>query len=486
MSRVPTGISGLDTILNGGLLRGGCYLVLGAPGAGKTILCNQMCFNHARAGGRVIYITLLSESHTRLIAHLRGLTFFDPAFVADAVQYFSGYSVLQRGGLRGLLELVRQEARAQQATLVVLDGLSTIETLVDDDMSIKVFIHDLQIALDFMGCTTLLQAQPIEEHAVQLYTMVDGVIALHDETWDLHTIRELEVTKFRGSGYLRGRHRFEITDAGITVYPRLEATAARAPDTGARDRVGFGIASLDTMLDGGLLAGSSSLLLGPPGSGKTVLGLHLLAAGARANEPGLYFGFYEPPPRLIATANNVGLTFDAAATRGLIHILWQPPLENLLDVLAERLMRAVREHGIRRLVVDGIDGFADAAIRPGRLNRLLAALFNELRAEGVTSLWTRSTTELFNASLRLPASAGAELVDNLIYLRYVELHSQLYRLISVLKMRESGYDPAIHEFRISSEGIAVQPTSESAESILRQALRLASTSPVRRRNRPRS
>src|SRR5436309_3039680 len=111
LERLPTGIPGLDTILQGGFLRGGLYLIMGTPGAGKTILSNQMCFSHVAADGRAVYVTLLAETHARMLGHLRSLAFFDPAPIASALYYISGYQILEQEGLRGLLALLRRVIR---------------------------------------------------------------------------------------------------------------------------------------------------------------------------------------------------------------------------------------------------------------------------------------------------------------------------------------------------------------------------------------
>jgi circadian clock protein KaiC len=283
-------------------------------------------------------------------------------------------------------------------------------------------------------------------------------------------VRELTVHKFRGSDYLRGRHEVEITDDGMVIHPRTEIQFSKPPENAREQRVrmGFGLPRLDEMLDGGLPSGSTAALLGSPGTGKTLLGLSFLVEGARQGQHGTYFGFYEPPPRLIEKAQDVGIPLERYVKDGSIELIWQPPLEHFMDSLAEQLLEGLKsqeQKERRRLFIDGAEGFRAAAVYPDRIPRFLSALTNQLRSLDVTTLMT-DELELFQPQLNLPTPELANVVETVILLRYLELRSQIYRLLSIMKMRESRYDTSLREFRISREGIDVADSFESAESIL--------------------
>lgn len=483
--RISTGVQGLDTILLGGLVRGAGYLVVGEPGAGKTILCNQICFAHVASGGRALYVTVLAESHTRMLTYLRSMSFFSEDPISDALVYLSGYSTVEQAGLRGLLELLRSEVRSHRATLLVIDGLSTLEAAAGSYLDFKRFISDLQTSLDLLGCTTILQAQLMADNGASVIpTIVDGVIRMLDHRVGLYAIREIEIQKSRGSASLRGRHQFEITSDGVQVHPRTESVYARAvhAEPKPRRRVPFGSIGLDEMLHGGLLVGTSTLVLGPPGSGKTLLGLHLLAEGGRLGEQGLYFGFGESPAHLVEKADGIGLGLGAAVERGVLDVSWQPPIENGLDEIAERLLASVRERGVKRLVVDGIRAFERASVYPERMGPFFAALSAQLAAMEVTTIFTYTLHEIFTSTVQI-STPVAEAADNLVLLRYVELRSQLYRLLSLVKVRDSAYEPAVRAFTISATGIEVSATFESAESILTGRARPEQDEPKRPRRR---
>jgi circadian clock protein KaiC len=372
-------------------------------------------------------------------------------------------------GLTGLLKLVRQVIRDRAATMLVLDGLTNAEAIADAPLELKQFLHDLHAFTEVSGCTTFLLAHHEGELLIRPeHMMVDGLVALSTHRVSVRSIREIEIWKLRGSAYVEGRHFFTITNAGITVYPRTEVVLDGAAFDVSSERAcqAFGVAQLDAMLQGGVLPGSTTLVVGPAGSGKTLLGLHFLTAGAQVNEPGLYFGLYEPPPDLIAKADKIGLGLSHWAAAGQITIQWHPVIENSLDVLVAQLLQTIAERGLQRVFIDGLQGLQSMTAYPERLSRFLTALSNELRIRQITTIYTIEIRDLLSPTVVVPIEGLSALADNLILLRQVELRSQLYRLLSILKVRASDYDSAIREFQITSEGIEVEATFESADAIL--------------------
>jgi circadian clock protein KaiC len=471
VARVPTGVPGLDALLGGGLLRGGLYLVEGQPGAGKTILGSQCCFAHIAAGGRAAYVTLLTETHARMLSHLRPLAFFTEALLGDALVFLSGAGALDEAGLPGLLDLLRDTIEGRGTTLLVVDGLVTaVESAARSD-DLRRLLLGLQAHAEARGCTVLLLARAGSGVDGLMHTMVDGVLALRDERAEAETVRVAEVRKFRGGGYLRGRHAYAITDDGVAFYPRIEAAYRTQADPGggnlAEGAASSGVAGLDALLGGGLPRGAATLALGTPGTGKTLLGLHFLDAGAHADEPGVYLGFHEPPARILAVADRLGLRLRDAASGGALAFLWQlPASDEPIDALAERLLGTVARLGARRLVLDGLDILVRQARRDDRLLPFWAALAAELRRRGVTTLATLLLPEFFGPSAPAPPDGVAAHFDTLLFLRAVELHSRLDRLVTVLKTSGSAEERTIREFRIDAAGLAVAGTFGGAEATL--------------------
>lgn len=465
--RLTSGITGLDSVLNGGWFKGNSYLITGSAGVGKTILANQIAFHHVATGGRVAYITVLAESHAHMLSHLQTLTFVNRSVIGEALLYLSGYGVLQQEGLDGLMKLIQRVIREHRATLLVLEGLDLITELTPSRLALKQVISSLQVYIETRQCTALFLTRPDSKWLDTQYGMVDGVITLAQQYHQLRMSRELEVMKLRGSSYLLGRHLFQITQDGLTVYPRTEALlTSQPPLLGESERLTFDVPALDTMLEGGFVSGSTTLLLGAAGSGKTLLGMHFLAAGIARGEAGLYFGLAESPARLLAKAAAVGIPLHDAVAAGTLRLIWQAPLEYHLDILATHLLAAVRQHGIRRLVLDSLTALEETVAYPERFTRFFTALCNELRTLGVTTIITSEMPLSFGAEVTITAHGVTAIAENVIFMRYTELHSQLRRLFSILKTRESDYDPTICEFRITERGIQVEGPFMSADAVL--------------------
>ena len=295
--------------------------------------------------------------------------------------------------------------------------------------------------------------------------MVDGILELTDVRYESRTERGLFVNKLRGSDYLPGRHPFRITSEGLVVYPRIEAAFRETsqPDEARAGRLSIGVDALDAMLGGGLPEATVAALVGPSGVGKTTLGLHFLNRSSAA-EPGLLFGFFETPPRLLHKAARLGL--KAAVNHGELEILWQPQGENLQDALAHDLLDAIARRGVKRLFLDGLGGFIQSSVEPGRLSRFFAVLANELRARGVTTLYTLETPDVIGPGIQMPVREISSLLETLIALRYVEHRSRTRRVLSIVKVRDSDFDPNLREFSITDRGITMAGVFEGAEQVL--------------------
>ena len=465
--RLQSGIAGLDTLLLGGFIRNGLYIVYGAPGAGKTILSNQICYAQATTGGRALYVTLLSEQHERLLANLRGLSFFDETKVAREITYISAFQLLERDGLAGLLTLLRREIVAHAASLLILDGLVAAEAYATTELELKKFIHELQMLAAAADCTMFLltsSGHGANDHRPE-HTMVDGIIALRDAGHGWRQEREVQIRKFRGSDHLGGQHPMRISSDGIVVWPRTESLPlpAQHRNFDPLQRLSTGVSGLDAMMHGGLPAGSSTLVLGPVGSGKTCLALQFLS-GATAEEPGVFLGFCEKPSELLARAASIAPHLSALAETGAVRFLWQGAAEDVIDRVACHLLTQVRAIGARRVVIDGLLGFEDMTVQPERIKLFLQALSVQLRELGVTALCTAEVPELLGPVSRAPLSRLTPIAENLIMLRHVDHDNSLKRVVSIMKLRDSRLDSRLRGFEIGAEGIVLDRDDYPARS----------------------
>lgn len=468
---LPTGISGLDAVLGGGLPENRLHLIQGLAGAGKTTLACQFGFGQARLGKKVLVLTLIAESHAKLVEHLSNFGFFEESLLGRELVFFSGYPALAKGGLGELLSLISATTTEHQAEILIIDGFRIVRESADSGTGLAEFMHSLSSLMASLGCTTLLLSPVASSDPVFESTLVDGLIELRQYDAGMRVVRELKVFKLRGGNPLLGHHTFEVSPDGVVVNPRFEAVSTRRASVPAAssETISVGIPSWDRVIAGGIKRGSTTNLLGSPGIGKTLMGLHFISEGLRRNEKCLILGFYESPPRLLEKAKNVGLDMEGHIDDGSLDIIWNPPLELLIDSLAHRLMENIDRRGVSRLFIDGLDGLCDLFVHVARNRSFLIALVNELRARGVTTFLTQELP-YFKEALGSADPIASILYENIMLLSYTEMKGIKYRQIAVMKLRDSGHDLSPYALDISDKGVSIRGTMrEVAEN---EALRM--------------
>jgi circadian clock protein KaiC len=337
-------------------------------------------------------------------------------------------------------------------TLVILDGLFVAQDAASGEQEFRKFVHELQGTAAITGAAMLLLTNQRRDPSSPEYTMVDGWIELYDETDGYRAVRSLAVHKQRGGSFLRGRNSFRITDAGIVVFPRIEAALAHTvPEDETEERIASGAAGIDTMLQGGYPALSATLLYGPTGAGKTTLGLQFIGQ-CTPEAPGLIYGFYESPKRLQTKAASIGIDLADLVRRGAVEIHWRTPAENLVDEVCYTIIDAVERTNARRVFVDGLGAFRTSLLFSKRLPLIVNALNHRLRAIGATVVYTLENSKLFLPE-DLKTDDLSSIVDNVILLHYASRQGLLRRNISILKVRDSDFDPISEEFHITDRGL---------------------------------
>ena len=457
---LQSGVVGLDEVLGGGLPTGGLYLLQGLAGSGKTTLACEVGFSQARQGRKVLILTLLGESHAKMMKHLSRFSFFDKGLIGEQMVFLSAYSGVKKG-LRDLLKLIVEAMGVHVPYLLIIDGFRAIRNGDATDLALAEFMHSLNSLVSSMNCTALLLS-PVEGNDTDNEnTLVDGVIELSQLNRGMAVIRELQIFKIRGAEHMLGKHVFEVRRDGVVVYPRFEAIVVQSPPLVAEASLkSTGVESWDQRIGGGVMTGSITCLLGSPGVGKTLMGLHFIDEGLKNGETCLIVGFHESANTLVRKARRIGIELEPHVASGKLQFMWQLPLEILVDDLASRMLACIRGHRVDRLLLDGVEGFGKLVMHPERAESFLVALTYQLRAYGVTAY----ITEQLHYFRRLAPAAepsSSSLYENVILLEYFTVGDVNHRQVSVMKLRENDYDGANRSFTISSDGIVVGNVSSS-------------------------
>jgi circadian clock protein KaiC len=455
VERLTTGIAELDLITGGGLPTGSLTVIAGPPGTGKTILANQICFANAKPERKAIYYTTLSEPHAKLIRFVEPFLFFDETRIGDSIEIIHLPIPTEATGLSRIAEEVARKNFESRPAIVVIDSSKILHDFADPE-EVRRVVYDLaskiahtDTVLLLVGEYTLGETQTAPEFAV-----ADGIFYLANDLDGAFDTRTLRVLKMRGSPYLSGTHSFRIGWNGLEVFARLESVAPVAVPE--RDgRVSTGVERLDAMLGGGVPAESATLVAGPTGAGKTLLGLQFAAAGIARGEQCHYVSFRESERQLLAKADAFELGLRDAVASGALTIRHPRPVELGLDQLAYELRTAVRSAGSRRVVVDSLGELEQAARATGRLQDYLWALVEFLRSCGATTLLTTETPALFGGVVELPRGMTFT-TENLIALHYTAADGHVGRELGVVMMRDSDHAKDPVPYDIGPRGIELR------------------------------
>lgn len=467
--RFETGNAAFNLVLNGGIIRNALYVVCGPPGAGKTILAQQLAFTVASADRRVIYFTNVSEPHSKLMEHLGNFGFYKPDLLGEQVQLYNMTSQIRSFSLVDTLDFIVETVRKERAQLVVIDSFRGLKHVLTVTPSDRAAIFDMAAKLSLLDCTTVLVGEytPEEMQTEPEFAIADGIIVLRHDTDGVQERRSIRVLKLRGSSYLTGEHSFEITSAGLLVYPRQESLPLpqQRRRSANNQRLSFGVTGLDEMLDGGVPRTSTTLIVGSAGTGKTLLSLSFLANGAAHGERGLHISFQETPDQLRRHTSHLSIDRDLRR-RGKIEILSLSAVELSVDKAMAQIRQTVERHRPQRVVLDSLGALEQALQGTGRFDDLLFALSTYLRAQNITFILSREIASLFSTSLSISNQGLSYFVDNIILLRYVELSGEIRRALATLKLRGSDHDHHLRELIIQNGALRIGNAYSGLSGIL--------------------
>jgi circadian clock protein KaiC len=468
VNRRPTGVLGLDEVLGGGLEPGSTVLVAGAPGTGKTILAQQICFANATDQHKAVYYTTLSEPHTKLVRHLEQFAFFEPASLGPQVEHVHLGGLLRQGSAAGLEPLVSEVVNKTLETepaIVVIDSAKMLRDFVGES-ELRTAFYDLTSRIGHSSAVLLLLGEYTPEEMARdvEFSLVDGIIQLSYQPREPVDRRWLRVVKLRGGSHREGKHTFRITNpGGFEVFPRIE-TMTSDQTAGVTGRVSTGTPSLDKLMGGGLAAGDATLILGPSGAGKTIFALRYIAEGLENGEDCLFVTFQDTSDQLVAMADVFGWDLGAARASGKLAISHVPMGSLDLDVVAKVVRAELAARPIRRVVIDSLAELAAAARETERFAAYKRSLIGVIRGVGASLVVTSETTTLGPPTD--PFGGLMFLFHNVIQLRYIEQGSDVGRALNIGKMRNSKHDMGLFGCAITDQGLTVGDKLEGTTGLL--------------------
>ncbi len=468
IERVATGSAEFDRLLGGGLPVRSVNVIAGEPGAGKSLFALQMLFHLAKQGKKGLYLTTLSEPSLKLVNYMQQFSFFEERFLDHEIVFADLGSVLRSQGLEATLTAITDRVEREEPAIVVIDSFKAIRDIVGESAAVRTFVYDLAVHSAAWGTLSLFVGEYTEAQIADYseFAIADGIIRFVNRRDDLTAIREVEVLKLRGAGYVTGRHFFEINSDGLRFFPRVQSPETLDAEPSApAERVATGVHGLDTMLGGGLPRASATVFQGGTGTGKTLLGLQFLLDGAHRGEPGILFTLEETPDQLRAIARGFGWDLRPLEDRGLLTLSYVSPVELSTDWFLDRVRQQVVQCGARRAVLDSLTSMALGVLSERRFKELVYAFTKHFRSLGVTLTMNMEIAELLG-SAQISGYGISFAADNVIQLKYVELEGRLERAISVLKVRGVRHATDVRRMSLDAGGVDVGSPFKGLRGVL--------------------
>jgi len=454
--RMVTGVRGLDLILGRGLEPGAVVVVAGAPGTGKTILAQQICFAVGTTDHKGVYYSTVSEPDTKLVRHLEQFSFFDKGSLGSRVEHIHLGDFLRPARPEGLGLLVSEIVRKtldEEPAIVVVDSAKMLRDFAAE-RELRGALYDLTGRFAETRTVLLLVGEYTAEElggGIE-FSLADGIIQLEYEAREPVDRRTLRVVKMRGGSSVPGRHTFQIDSDGIRVFPRIETLvpAGLAPVAG---RISSGVPGLERLMPGGMRQGDASLVMGPSGVGKTTLALRWITQGLEDGETCLFVTFQDTADHLTEMGGAFGWDLSAAEAEERLVISYVAMDDLDLDVLANSVRMNLDERPIRRIAIDSLAELVLADREWDRFPAYMRSLVGLVRAAGVSFL---ATSETVGATITSQSLEGLMfLFDNVIDLRYIEQGSGLGRALNIVKMRNRPHAMTLNQVTITDAGLVV-------------------------------
>lgn len=472
--RQETGIAGLDEILGGGLPSNRLYVVEGEPGSGKTTLALQFLLEGLRLGQKCLYVTLsetLQELHDVAASHgwsLEGLHLLELNSIAERLADEANYTVFHASDveLGETIKRIRSEVERINPDRVALDSVSELKVLSQTSVRYRREILALKQFFAGRECTVLiLDDLTTREGEQQLQSIAHGVVRMEREPREYGTTRrQIHIQKMRAVEFTDGRHDFVIKRGGIQLYPRLavgEDVTLEEED----DVASSGSAELDALLGGGLDRGSSALLMGPAGAGKTTICSQYLISALKRGEHVACYLFEESPATFLKRARGLGMDFRPYRQSGALELVQADLAVLSPGEFSSRVRRAVEERNVRLIVIDSLNGYLNGMPSERYLLIHMHELLTYLGQKSVATILTLAQHGVVGGNMHAPIDVSF-LADTVILLRYFEAAGLVRQAVSIVKKRRGGHERSIREMRITPEGLQVGEVLRNFRGVL--------------------
>jgi circadian clock protein KaiC len=461
ITKMKTGVPGLDLILGGGLPEYSFNLIAGEPGSGKTTLAHQIVFSNATPEQPALYFTVMGEPAIKMLRYQQQFDFFDESKLSRAIRFVNLSHHVMSGSLQEVLDEIVREVENVSPRLVIVDSFRTVVRASGPEsqaVALQDFLQRLALHLSSWQATTFLVGEYFEKDKAEnpVFTVADGLLWLYQNSERNSSVRKLQVLKMRGCAPMPGMHTLRITNRGIQTFPRLLAPHRIALPAGERKREQTGISGLDEMLGGGIPEGDSVLIAGPAGSGKTLFAQQFIVHGIKSGEPGVMVTFEEHPAEYQRRAKERGLDLEQMIADDKLRIIYLRPLDLSVDETLQEIQDSVNSIGAKRVSIDSLSGF-ELALAPMFRTDFREALYRmvgSLTGFGVTVLMTVEVVTSFT-SLEFTQHLVSFLTDEIILLRYVEIEGSLKKMLAVVKMRGSQHSKELKEYEIMPVGVVI-------------------------------
>jgi circadian clock protein KaiC len=468
-----TGVNGLDDILRGGLTASRLYLIEGVPGSGKTTMALQFLRAGVARGEQVLYVTLSeTEVELREVASshgwsLDGIHIRELVPSEDSLRPDEQYTMFHPSEveLTETTKTILSDVERNKPTRVVFDSLSELRLLAGNPLRYRRQILALKQFFSGRNCTVLmLDDLTSTNQDLQVQSIAHGALRLEQLNPEYGSERRrLLVAKFRGVGFRGGYHDYIIRRGGLEVFPRLIASEHRPPQL--EEKLGTGIAELDSLLGGGIDRGTSTLIVGAPGSGKSTVATQIVAAAAERGQNSAMFVFDESLNTLFSRAAGLGMDLQKYSDMGRLTVRQIDPAELSPGEFANHLRKAVEEQHATIVVLDSLNGYLNAMPEERFLTIQLHELLTYLGQAGVASLLIGAHQGLIGSQMVSPVDASY-LADSVILMRYFEARGEVRQAISVVKKRGGAHERTIREFKMQNGRIDIGPPLRDFRGIL--------------------